>query len=135
MGLDRFIKAQERDYSKALSEIRKGRKTGHWIWYIFPQIEGLGYSEMSKHYAIRNIEEAKEFIAHPILRNRLIEISRALLGQQGSARQIMGSPDDMKLRSSMTLFSIVSQTEPVFDEVLQKFFEGMKDPATMELVK
>ena len=134
MGLDRFVKAQESDYLQALSELRKGQKKGHWMWYVFPQIAGLGYSEMSKQYAIKNLEEAKEYLAHPILGKRLIEISRSLLSHQATARQIMGSPDDLKLRSSMTLFSIVPQTDVVFDQVLQKFFGGDKDPATLELL-
>ncbi|HVS93794.1 MAG TPA: DUF1810 domain-containing protein [Mucilaginibacter sp.] len=134
MGLERFLKAQERDYMQALSEMRNGRKTSHWIWYIFPQIAGLGYSEMSKHYAIKDLPEAKEYLAHPVLGKRLVEISNTLLSHNKSANSIMGSPDDLKLRSSMTLFSLVPGADPVFDRVLAKFFDGKKDSATLQLV-
>lgn len=134
MGLERYIKAQERDYSRALSEIRNGRKISHWMWYIFPQIAGLGYSEMSHHYAIKDMDEAKEYLAHPVLGKRLIEISNALLNHSQSARSIMGSPDDLKLRSCMTLFSLVPGADPVFEQVLKKFFDGKKDNATLELL-
>ena len=134
MALERYIKAQERDYAQALSEMRNGLKTSHWIWYIFPQIAGLGYSEMSRQYAIRDMDEAKSYLAHPVLGKRLIEISNALLTHNQSARSIMGSPDDLKLRSCMTLFSLVPGADPVFEQVLHKFFDGKKDGATLELV-
>jgi len=134
MGLERFIKAQERDYTTALAEIQQGRKSSHWMWYIFPQINGLGYSEMSRHYGIKDMQEAKAYLDHPVLGKRLVSISKALLDQSGSARSIMGSPDDLKLRSCMTLFSLVPGADPVFEQVLQKFFDGKKDPATLELV-
>lgn len=134
MSLERFVKAQERDYSIALAEISRGRKVSHWIWYIFPQVGGLGYSEMSKRYAIIDLQEAKAYLAHPVLGRRLIEISKALLQQTGSARDIMGAPDDLKLRSSMTLFSLVPGADPVFNEVLKRFFDGQKDQATLQLL-
>jgi uncharacterized protein (DUF1810 family) len=128
------MKAQERDYALALSEIRRGRKSSHWIWYIFPQIAGLGYSDLSQYYAIKDMEEARAYLAHPVLGKRLVEISRVLLGHHETARQIMGSPDDLKLRSCMTLFCLVPGADPVFEQVLKKFFEGKKDVATLELV-
>ena len=134
-GLSRFIDAQQRDYEIALQEIKNGRKRSHWMWYIFPQLQGLGFSEMSRHYAINDLEEAKAYLADPILGKRLIGISQALLQLQGTdARAIFGSPDDMKLHSSMTLFASVPDASPVFDKVLQKFFKGTKDERTLELL-
>jgi uncharacterized protein (DUF1810 family) len=135
MGLERFIKAQERDYNTALTEIRNGRKRSHWMWYIFPQIAGLGYSEMARHYAITDMAEANAYLAHPILGQRLIEISKVLLQFPGdNANVVFGSPDDLKLRSSMTLFSLVEGADPVFEAVIEKYFDGKKDKATVDLV-
>lgn len=130
-GLERFTKAQEMDYAAALAEIKAGHKRSHWIWYIFPQIQGLGYSETSQFYAIRDKAEAQEYMAHPVLGARLIEISEALLQlQSNDARRVMGDPDDRKLKSSMTLFSLISD-HPVFQQVLDKFFNGEKDGVTV----
>lgn len=135
-ALQRFLDAQERDYATALSEIKSGGKRSHWMWYIFPQIDGLGYSEMTKRYAIKDLPEATAYLAHGLLGARLIAISKALLELSGSnATQVMGSPDDLKLRSSMTLFSQVPGADPVFEAVLHKFFRGKKDPSTMEILK
>ncbi|MGN6249419.1 MAG: DUF1810 domain-containing protein [Ginsengibacter sp.] len=135
MSLQRFIDAQERDYQIALSEIQKGRKRSHWMWYIFPQIKGLGFSETSKFYAIKNIGEAEEFLADPVLGKRLIEISRELLKlKTNDANQIFGSPDDLKLKSSMTLFASVPNSDPVFESVLEKYFNGQKDERTLEII-
>lgn len=134
-GLDRFLKAQELDYKDALSEIKSGHKRSHWIWYIFPQIQGLGYSETSKFYAVKDKKEAQDYVKHPILGERLLKISEALLQLESSdAREVMGVPDDMKLKSSMTLFSLVSDN-PVFQKVLDKFFDGEKDKFTVEALK
>ncbi|GAB3991907.1 DUF1810 domain-containing protein [Spirosoma daeguense] len=134
--LNRFLEAQVNDYERALAEIRNGHKQSHWMWYIFPQISGLGYSETAKFYSIANIQEANDYLAHPTLGSRLIEISQALLRIDGkSANQILGSPDDMKLRYSMTLFSLLNNTDPVFQAVLAKFFAGQPDPKTLSLVK
>lgn len=134
-GLDRFLKAQELDYKDALSEIKSGHKRSHWIWYIFPQIQGLGYSETSKFYAVKDKKEAQDYVKHPILGERLVEISEALLQlESNDAREVMGVPDDMKLKSSMTLFSLVSDN-PVFQKVLDKFFDGEKDKFTVEALK
>ncbi|MBS7564852.1 DUF1810 domain-containing protein [Mucilaginibacter sp. Bleaf8] len=133
--LDRFLKAQEQDYATALAEIKSGRKRSHWMWYIFPQIQGLGFSETSRYYAIHDIAEAEAYLAHPVLGARLIEIAKALLSLSGNnATQIFGNPDDIKLRSSMTLFASVPGADPVFEAVLNKFFDGDKDPKTLQLI-
>jgi uncharacterized protein (DUF1810 family) len=132
--LKRFLEAQETDFETALAEIRKGRKQSHWMWYIFPQIAGLGFSSTSKFYAIKDRGEAENYLAHPVLGKRLIEISNALLGVEGkTANQIFGSPDDVKLKSSMTLFGALDDTNPVFRKVLDKYFNGAKDQRTLEL--
>ncbi|WP_256009739.1 DUF1810 domain-containing protein [Desertivirga xinjiangensis] len=131
----RFISAQEQDYAIALSEIKAGRKRSHWMWYIFPQMKGLGFSQMAQHYGIKDLAEATAYLAHPVLGGRLVEITKALLQLPGNdATYIMGSPDDMKLRSSMTLFAMVPGADPVFEAVLEKFFEGKKDDATLRLI-
>ena len=133
--LERFVSAQERDYLTALAEIRHDRKRSHWMWYIFPQLRGLGMSSTSYFYGIENLEEAKAFLDDPFLGKNLIEISEALLSLDNSdARSIMGSPDDLKLRSSMTLFSLAAPEEPVFKKVLEKFYLGIQDPATLRIL-
>jgi uncharacterized protein (DUF1810 family) len=130
-NLERFLSAQERSYETALAEIKSGRKQSHWMWYIFPQIQGLGFSETSKFYAIKDLEEAKEFLAHPVLGQRLISICNDLLKlHDNNANKIFGTPDDLKLKSSMTLFSSLD-ANPVFDLVLEKFFNGAKDARTL----
>jgi uncharacterized protein (DUF1810 family) len=104
-NLQRFIEAQEADYETALTEIRQGKKRSHWIWYIFPQVQGLGFSDTSRYYAIKDISEAAAYLQHPVLGSRLITICNALLRlESNNANQVFGSPDDLKLRSSMTLF-------------------------------
>ena len=134
-SLQRFIDAQEKDYETALAEISQGRKRSHWIWYIFPQIQGLGFSETSKFYAIKNIDEAAEYLKHPVLGERLIRICHALIKNPGDdANKIFGSPDDMKLKSSMTLFAELPGTDPVFQKVLDKFFNGTRDSKTIEIL-
>jgi len=133
-SLQRFLDAQEKDYLVALSEIKKGKKQSHWMWYIFPQIQGLGASETSKFYAIKSKQEAEEFLNHPVLGSRLIEICNALLNlETNDPNKIFGSPDDMKLHSSMTLFSSLPDPDPVFQKVLDKFFDGQKDEKTLEM--
>ncbi|MGI9055909.1 MAG: DUF1810 domain-containing protein [Pyrinomonadaceae bacterium] len=133
--LKRFLDAQENDFEHALAEIRRGRKQSHWMWYIFPQIAGLGFSETSRFYAIKNKEEAELYLAHPVLGARLVEISEALLEIEGkTANQIFGSPDDMKLKSSMTLFGALKNTNPVFQSVLDEYFNGTSDPRTLQLI-
>jgi uncharacterized protein (DUF1810 family) len=135
-NLNRFIEAQNRDYPQALAEMRNGRKRSHWIWYIFPQIHGLGFSSTSEYYAIRSLDEAKDYLQHPVLGSRLIEITKAVLAHNGkTANQIMGSPDDLKLKSCMTLFNLLENTNPVFQEVLDNYFNGMQDQKTIAIVK
>ena len=132
--LSRFLKAQEHDYERALGEIRAGRKRSHWMWYIFPQIQGLGFSSTAQYYAICDLQEAKDYLAHPVLGARLKEISSALLDLEGlSASEIFGYPDDLKLRSCMTLFRMADLNEPVFLEVLEKYYDGKPDSRTVEL--
>lgn len=134
-NLQRFIKAQKSDYAIALSEVKDGKKRSHWMWYIFPQITGLGFSETSKFYSIKSLSEAGDYLKHPVLGPRLIEISNALLNlKSDNALAIFGTPDDQKLKSSMTLFSILPGTNPVFQAVLDKFFHGQKDAKTLEIL-
>lgn len=134
--VERFLQPQKEDYEQALSEIKAGRKYSHWIWYIFPQLKGLGRSYYATFYGISSMEEAKAYLAHPILRGRLVEISKALLELKTSnPTSVMGSPDDKKLRSSMTLFALVAPEEKTFRQVLDKFYDGKMDQRTIELLK
>ncbi|GAB2806318.1 DUF1810 domain-containing protein [Ferruginibacter profundus] len=134
-SLDRFIKAQESKYDIALSEIKNGEKETHWMWYVFPQIKGLGISDKAKFYALEDIAESISFLNHPILGNRLLEISTALLQlTSNDANKIMGSPDDVKLRSCMTLFNALPDTHTVFKLVLDKFYNGKEDEATLQII-
>lgn len=134
--LARFVEAQERDYVQALSEIRSGRKRSHWMWYIFPQFDGLGFSSTTRRYSIKSVAEAEAYLRHPILGPRLLESSRATLGVEGrSAFQVFGSPDDMKLRSSATLFASVSPAGSVFAQLLNRYFGGEADDATRRLLE
>lgn len=129
--LERFVRAQERDYARALSELRAGQKRSHWMWYVFPQIEGLGGSAMSRRYSIKSEAEAKAYLEHPLLGARLRECFAAVRNIDArSAPEIFGSPDDLKLRSSATLFAAVSG-EAVFEDVLQKYFDGKPDDETL----
>jgi len=133
--LSRFLLAQEGDYARALSEIRGGRKQSHWMWYVFPQFEGLGLSPTSRRYSIKSLAEAKAYLDHPVLGPRLIECAEATLGVDGrSAREIFGAPDDLKLRSCATLFACVSPAGSVFDGLLAKYFQGVRDDKTLELM-
>ncbi len=136
LHLNRFIDAHLRDYPNALSEIKIGRKQSHWMWYIFPQIAGLGTTEISNYYSIQDIEEAKAYMEEPLLHSHLLEISEALLElETNDANRVFGYPDDMKLKSSMTLFLEACPQEKVFQKVLDKFFHGMKDQKTVNLLK
>lgn len=135
-NLQRFIDAQQNTYQQALAEIKNGKKCTHWMWFIFPQIAGLGFSGTSKLYAIKSLEEAQCFIGHDVLGTRLIKISKALLDIEGkTANQIFGSPDDLKLNSCMTLFSFLDDANPVFEAVLAKYFAGAKDNKTLRMIK
>jgi uncharacterized protein (DUF1810 family) len=134
-NLERFISAQQTTYDTALAEIKNGRKAGHWMWFIFPQIQGLGTTETSKHYAITDIGEAMEFLSHPVLGIRLVNICRALLQlPSNNPQEIFGSPDYLKLQSSMTLFDAVPATFPVFGQVLDKFYGGKRDFRTLDIL-
>lgn len=134
-NLNRFLEAQETKYNEALTEIKKGKKQGHWMWYIFPQIAGLGFSEYNVFYAIKNREEATQYLQHPVLGKRLIQISKAVLEINGkTANEIFGKPDDRKLQSCMTLFNQVKNSEPIFQDVLDKYYQGIKDEKTIQLL-
>ncbi|MEO7717172.1 MAG: DUF1810 domain-containing protein [Capsulimonas sp.] len=130
--LERFISAQQAVYGTALTELTKGRKRTHWMWYIFPQFEGLGYSATSKHYAIRSLEEAQAYLDHPVLGARLQQCAEAVLAvEERTASEIFGSPDDVKLQSSMTLFAQADGSGSVFTRVLEKYFDGQTDGETL----
>jgi uncharacterized protein (DUF1810 family) len=133
--LNRFVKAQASNYEQALAEIRQGRKRSHWMWYIFPQYAGLGFSATSQHYAIKSLAEAEAYLQHPILGARLVECAEAALRLEGqSAYEVFGSPDDMKLRSCATLFAQVSPAGSVFHQLLDQYFQGEPDMKTLELI-
>ncbi len=135
MALERFKKAQRGDYEIALNELKNGRKRSHWMWYIFPQIAGLGMTETSRFYAIKDISEATAYLIDDELGTRLINICKALLElETNDAYAVFGSPDDMKLRSSMTLFDAVPATFPVFGQVLDKFYGGERDERTLQIL-
>lgn len=134
--LERFVQAQDGGvHASALAELRAGRKSSHWMWFVFPQVAGLGSSPMAQRYAIGSLDEARAYLDHPVLGPRLVESARAVLAHpELTARQIMGSPDDAKLRSSMTLFALAG-TDPVFPEVLDTFFDGERDPRTIQFLE
>ncbi len=134
--LERFKKAQTQDYGNALREIRNGRKKSHWMWYVFPQVRGLGHSSMADYYGISGIDEAKAYLADPVLGLRLAEISEALMElEEKDAAKIFGFPDVLKLRSCMTLFAAVSGENSVFQKVLDAYYQGEKDERTLALWK
>ncbi len=134
--LSRFTPAQERIYDRVLAELRSGQKRTHWMWYIFPQIDGLGHSTTTKHYAIKSIEEARQYLNHPVLGTRLLECAEAVLAVEGrSVSEIFGYPDDLKLKSSMTLFETVADKRSVFVRVLDKYFHGERDVRTLHLLE
>ncbi len=134
-NLSRFVQAQERDYDQALSELTLGRKRTHWMWYVFPQLDGLGSSPITKLYSIKSEDEARAYLKHPTLGPRLLACAEAILSVDGkSAREILGSPDDLKLRSCATLFAHVSPPGSVFEHILEKFYAGERDAATLRLL-
>ena len=136
INLDRFVYAQETTYGNALSEIRNGKKSSHWMWYIFPQVEGIGKSDVSRRYAIFSLEEAKAYLQHPLLGNRLREISSAVLSLEGkSAVDIFDRTDARKLKACMTLFHLASPDESVFIQVLEKYFDGRFNRQTVRFLK
>lgn len=134
-NLERFIEAQEHSYETALAEIRNGRKVSHWIWYVFPQIDGLGVSLMAMEFAIHSLDEARAYVRHPVLGARLREISQALLDlEETDPVAVMGHVDAMKLRSSMTLFSLAEPGETVFRDVLERYYGGEADSLTLAIL-
>jgi uncharacterized protein (DUF1810 family) len=131
--LDRFANAQAHVYASVIEELRQGQKVSHWMWFVFPQIAGLGRSEISRRYAIESLDEAREYLAHPVLGPRLLECAGLVLATRGrTAVEIFGSIDAMKLRSSMTLFHRAASDVSVFKDVLDRYFGGTPDPATDE---
>jgi len=133
--LTRFLFAQEDVFDTALAELRRGRKESHWMWFIFPQLAGLGHSAMARRYAIRDLNEARAYLEDPVLGLRLLDCCQALLSLQGkTASQIFGDPDDLKLRSAMTIFALVSEPGSTFYEVLAKYFGGIRAARTLELL-
>jgi len=133
--LGRFMRAQRDDYERALSEISGGRKQSHWMWYTFPQLDGLAFSSTSRHYSIKGIDEARAYLDHPVLGPRLLECAEAAFRVEGrTASEIFGSPDDLKLRSCVTLFACVSTPGSVFDRLLGKFYRGERDGRTLQLL-
>src|SRR5947199_6527792 len=134
--LGRFVEAQAGDYDRALAEIRGGRKRSHWMWYVFPQVEGLGFSSMSRRYSIKSADEARAYLDHPLLGRRLLECAEAALAVEGrSAREIFGSPDDMKLKSSATLFASVTASDSVFPRLLDKISTCARATMTLLLLR
>jgi uncharacterized protein (DUF1810 family) len=133
--LSRFLQAQEGTYDTALAELRRGRKTSHWMWFVFPQLAGLGRSSTAQFYAISSREEAEAYLNHPVLGPRLKTCAEALLGIEGkTATEILGSPDDLKLRSCATLFAAVSPPDSVFHRLLARYYSGEPDPRTLALL-
>ena len=134
-SLDRFVKAQEKMYPIAMKEIQNGKKLSHWMWYMFPQLRGLGRSSMAHTYGIKGLDEAKAYLEHPVLSGRLYELCMALLHHKDkSAYEIFGDIDSMKLKSSMTLFALTSEDYTMFDQVLECFFNGEMDEVTVKLI-
>ncbi len=134
-NLDRFVQAQNDVYDNVLAELRSGRKRSHWMWFIFPQFEGLGSSPISRMYSIKSLAEARAYLAHPVLGPRLIECAETVLAVEGrSAHEIFGSPDDMKLKSCATLFARVSSPGSPFHRILDRYYSGVQDAGTLELL-
>jgi uncharacterized protein (DUF1810 family) len=132
-NLERFVEAQDGVYQQVLAELGAGRKTSHWMWFVFPQIAGLGFSTMAQRYAISGRDEAAAYAAHPVLGPRLRECTGLVLAVEGrSAHQIFGSPDDVKFRSSMTLFQACASEPRIYQDALDRYFEGVSDPLTLE---
>ena len=136
MDLERFVDAQAGTYDQALAELRAGRKTSHWMWWVFPQVAGLGMSDTSRTYAVAGLAEARAYLRHDVLGPRLRECCQALLALQDvSATRVLGEIDAIKLRSSMTLFAVAEPAEPVFTEVLDRFYDGERDERTVRLLE
>jgi uncharacterized protein (DUF1810 family) len=133
--LDRFVRAQELVIAQVRAELKAGRKATHWMWFVFPQLAGLGFSHRAQFYGIASLDEARAYLAHPVLGPRLIECTDLVNAVEGrTAHDIFDSPDDLKFHSSMTLFSLADPDEPVFGTALQKYFDGRRDRRTLELL-
>lgn len=133
MSLERFVEAQEPVYARALAELKAGKKQTHWMWFIFPQIAGLGHSSMAQLYAIKSLQEARDYLAHPILGRRLRECCQAVMEVEGkTAFAIFGAPDDLKFRSSLTLFALAAPDEALFHDLLEKYYGGERDPLSLQ---
>lgn len=132
--LDRFVEAQRDSYDDALAELRAGRKTGHWMWWVFPQLAGLGHSSTARFYGIADAAEARAYLSHPLLGERLVEAMRTVAAASGTAAAIMGPVDALKLRSSATLFAAVADGPAPFRAVLERFYGGEDDPLTLRLL-
>ena len=134
--LSRFVNAQDKIYDRALAELKDGRKRSHWMWFVFPQIEGLGFSSTTQYYSIKSLEEARRYLEHPVLGKRLRECTETILALEGlSASSIFGYPDDLKLKSSMTLFAGVAEPQSVFMRVLEKYYQGNPDERTVAILE
>jgi len=133
--LDRFLEAQRETYNNALREIRQGSKQTHWMWFIFPQLRGLGFTDYNIFYGIENLKEASLYLNHPILGSRLVEITKAMLKiENKTALEILGRPDERKLKSCMTLFGLLPETPECFRQVLEKYYDGEQDERTLQLI-
>ena len=136
MSLERFVTAQAQIYPRVLAELRAGKKQSHWMWFVFPQIAGLGHSAMAQMYAIQSLDEAEDYLAHPLLGARLRECCQAVLAVEGkTAHDIFGSPDDLKFRSSLTLFARAAPDEPLFRDLLGKYYDGEVDELTLQKLR
>jgi uncharacterized protein (DUF1810 family) len=136
LNLERFVEAQAPIYARALTELKAGRKQSHWMWFVFPQIAGLGHSPMAQHYAIQNLPEARAYLVHPLLGARLRECTQAVMAVDGkTAHEIFGAPDDLKFHSSMTLFAQAAPDEKLFRAALNKYFNGEDDALTLEKLR
>ena len=135
-NLNRFLRAQLRTYEGVLLELTRGRKESHWIWYIFPQIEGLGRSDTAKLYSIKSLEEGRAYLKHPVLGPRLIEACETLLNlKDASMDEVMGFPDDLKLLSSMTLFEFISGSDSIFTEIIEVYFDDERDKTSLKILQ
>ena len=133
--LERFVAAQQDIYRTALAELRAGRKRSHWMWFVFPQLAGLGHSPTARYYAIAGLEEARRYLEHPVLGARLRECTAAMLALEGqSAHEVLGYPDDLKFRSCMTLFAQVAEPDSAFERALERYFDGEADQLTLQLL-
>jgi uncharacterized protein (DUF1810 family) len=135
LSLERYIMAQAPIYAQALAELKRGDKQSHWMWFIFPQIAGFGHSPMSQAYAIQSLDEARDYLSHPVLGARLRECCRAVMAVNGkTAHEIFHTPDDLKFRSSLTLFAQAAPEEALFQDLLKKYFDGKADAVTLKLL-